>query len=476
MLAIALVGFACGRPGTQRVKPELSPPAQMLDFGKIPVLNVKQATVPLLNVGRGTLTVKSVSLKGGDQGFAVVSSPMTVESGQTNNITVSFEPMAEMTYTDVLQFDSDDESNPHYEVTLTGTGSTKAGISVDPPSIDFGRVGECSSALQAFTITSTGTADLIINDISFVDGGSPEFSFVGSTKTPATVKAMDSTGSPGEIQITVKYTVPMGETMPAAAKIHIASTDPDHPEILLDVTGSPNRAPVPVIAPLMNGSPGATIPLDGTGSMDPDGDSPITYLWTLRSKPISSTATIDPDDQPLTSVHLDDNLPGAYEVQLDVTDAQGVKSCTPARATVVATPAEKLLVEMFWDNSVTDLDLHVLRTTSSQISKAPDDCYYANKTPDWGMPGPMDDPALELDALTGYGPEVFGYVNPIDSTYRVAVVFASEHLSTTPASTATVRVYLFGVLKAEYSKTMMHAGETWTVADVTWPSGMIQGL
>lgn len=50
VLAIALVGFACGRPGTQRVKPELSPPAQMLDFGKIPVLNVKQATVP--QIGR----------------------------------------------------------------------------------------------------------------------------------------------------------------------------------------------------------------------------------------------------------------------------------------------------------------------------------------------------------------------------------------------------------------------------------------
>jgi hypothetical protein len=464
VVMLALGAFACGRPPTQRVKPELSPPPTTLDFGKIPVLNVKEATVPLLNVGRGTLNVKSASLKGGDAGFTLKSFPMTVESGQTNNITVSFEPAAEMTYGDVLQFDSDDDTNPHYEVTLTGIGSTKAGIEVDPTTLDFGRVGECSSALQAFTITSTGTADLIINDISFVDGGSPDFSFVGSTKTPATVKAMTASGSPGSIQITVKYTVPMGET------------DPDHPEVLLDVKGSPNRAPVPVIAPLMNGSPGATVMLDGSGSSDPDGDNPITYLWTLRSKPLSSAAQIMPDDMPMATLHLDDNLPGAYEIQLDVTDSQGVKSCTPARATVVATPAEKLLVEMFWDNAVTDLDLHVLRTTTSPISKPPDDCYYANKTPDWGMPGPMDDPKLELDALTGYGPEVFGYVNPIDSTFRVAVVFANEHLAANPTSTATVRVYLFGVLKAEYSKTLLHAGDTWPVADVTWPSGTIQGL
>ena len=77
--------------------------AQTLDFGKIPVLNVKEATVPLLNVGRGTPNVKSASLKDGTQGFTLKSFPMTVESGQTNNIKLSFEPAAEMAYTDVLQ-------------------------------------------------------------------------------------------------------------------------------------------------------------------------------------------------------------------------------------------------------------------------------------------------------------------------------------------------------------------------------------
>src|SRR6266496_2827461 len=98
----------------------------------------------------------------------------------------------------------------------------------------------------------------------------------------------------------------------------------------------------------------------------------------------------------------------------------GVKACTPATAEIVATPAQKLLVEMFWDNSVTDVDLHVLRTTTSMISSSPDDCFYGNPKPDWGTPGdPNDDPELVRDALTGYGPEVTGYVNPIDTTYRV---------------------------------------------------------
>ena len=87
-----------------------------------------------------------------------------------------------------------------------------------------------------------------------------------------------------------------------------------------------------------------------------------------------------------------------------------------------------------------------------------------------------DDPELVRDALTGYGPEVFGYVNPVDGTYRVAVAFENELLSPMPASKVTVRVYLFGILKAEASKTLNKKGDIWEVVDVTWPSGDVMVL
>jgi hypothetical protein len=242
---------------------------------------------------------------------------------------------------------------------------------------------------------------------------------------------------------------------------------------VLMLKGDVNKAPVPVIAPLGNGAPGLTIALDGTGSSDPDGDVPLTYKWTMRSKPLSSdTAFADPAAA-LTSMRLDPLVPGAYEVQLDVTDLLGVKSCLPARATVVATPAQKLLVEMFWDNSVTDIDLHVLRTTTSKVGMAPDDAYYANPVPEWGQAGAMDDPIFIRDALTGYGPELFGYVNPIDTTYRLVAEFANEHLDPNPKSKVTVRVYLYGVVKGEFTRTLEKAGNRWIIADVTWPSGVI---
>jgi hypothetical protein len=294
---------------------------------------------------------------------------------------------------------------------------------------------------------------------------------------PATVKTVDANGLPGQIQITVRVSAAAGSSGALTGGVRVRSTDPERREVIIPLSATVNQAPVANIAPLGNGAPGQRITLDGAASMDPDGDAPITYKWTIRSKPLASSTTIATPDAATTQMTLDAMVPGAYEVQLDVTDATGAKSCQPARATVVASPAQKLLVEMFWDNPGTDIDLHVLRNSQALLNVLPDDCYYQNRSPDWGVLGStMDDPELVRDALTGYGPEVFGYVNPIDTTYRVAAKFENELLSPMPASRVTVRVYLFGILKAEASRVLERRGQIWEVVDVTWPSGDVTVL
>jgi len=472
-LLLAVVVAACGGPGVTRARPQLSPPASPVDFGTLPVLNEKRIDVPVLNVGRATMTVSNVALGKADGVFRVVTAPTAVETGITEVITVAFVPPEEKAYEDTLTFETDDPDNPSLTLQLKGTGSTRAAMTFEPAMLDFGRVGECSSSVAQLTIRSTGTADLVVNEIAFTGGTSPAYAFVGSTRTPATVPPTAPNGLPGEIQLTVKVTVAAGSTGTLTGGIRLKTTDPDQQEVVIPLSAAVNQAPVPDIGMLGVAAPGQTVALDGGASFDPDGDTPLSYKWTLRSKPLSSNTTLASTDLPQTAMTLDPSVPGAYEVQLDVTDAQGVKNCAPARTTVVATPAQKLLVELFWKNTGTDLDLHVMRTASSPLFGIPDDCYYQNRTPDWGLPGAMDDPELVRDALTGYGPEVFGYVNPLDSTYRVAVVFNNELLSPTPASEATVRVYLYGVLKVEQTKTLNKKGDVWRVVDVKWPSGEV---
>jgi hypothetical protein len=111
------------------------------------------------------------------------------------------------------------------------------------------------------------------------------------------------------------------------------------------------------------------------------------------------------------------------------------------------------------------------------VGVPPDDCFYANPAPDWGTASEAsDDPEFLRDALTGYGPEVFGYINPADGSYRIVAEFAHDHLEPNPATEVTVRVYEFGVVKLELKKTLTQMGEVWPVADLAWPSGDLTPL
>jgi PKD domain len=444
----------------------LVPPVSPTDFGKIPVLNEKKVELILTNAGRAKMTVSNVVLKTENSVFKIVSFPETIESGNDEKIVVVFKPVKEEISTNVLHFETDDDSNASVDIVLNGEGSTRAVAVVEPAAIDFMRVPECASAVQLLTIKSTGTADLIIEKISFSADTSAAFTFVGSTKTPATVKSMGANGLPGQIQLTVRVAAAAMSQGMLAGKIVLATTDPDRREILIPLKAQVNRAPIAKIAPLQNGAPGLTVMLDGTGSMDSDGDNPISYKWTLRSKPLASGTTIDTPEMASTSMKLDATVPGSYEVQLDVTDSAGTKSCTPARATLVAAPAQKLLVEMFWDNPGTDIDLHVLKSNTSSLYSPVDDCFYQNRAPDWGLPMGNDNPLFARDALTGFGPEIFGYVNPINSTYRVLAIYENELLSASPASKVTLRVYSYGILKTEVQRSLLKKGDIWEALDV----------
>ncbi len=476
----AVAVLACGPDQTQSVRPQLVPPQEVYDFGPVPVLNARQGEVLVVNVGRGTLTVKAVSLAEADADgpFGILETPDEVGASEEKPILVTFTPPLEGAYEATLVLETDDLDNPTVQVTLKGEGSTRAVMEVDPQAIDFGRVAEGTSAVQSFVIRSAGTADLILEELAFTEGTSDAFSFVGSASTPATIPHQTDAGLPGQIQLTVRFTAVAGGPESASGSIRLRGTDPDNREVVIPLTARINRAPIALIKPLGVGAPGMVVELDGTDSNDPDGDVPLTWRWSLRQKPLGAETVIEGPEQPLTRMTLDASLPGEYVVELQVTDAEGAKSLTVARASIVSAPAQQLLVEMFWNNTVTDIDLHFLKTPHTQVGNIPNDCHRINKRPDWGVLGDdTDDPEFLSDALTGYGPEVVGYVNPPDNhTFRVVAEYANEHFATNPASEVTVRVYVRGKLEFEGKRTLTAAGQFWGVADIKWPSGEVTAL
>lgn len=70
-----------------------------------------------------------------------------------------------------------------------------------------------------------------------------------------------------------------------------------------------------------------------TNSTDPDGD-PLTYGWTLRNRP--DTSSIGLDSTNLDSTSFTPDVPGPYEVCLNVTDDRGLTSRLPGCTTILA--------------------------------------------------------------------------------------------------------------------------------------------
>jgi hypothetical protein len=462
-----LVGVACGGDAPGRaVLPRWVAPEPVLDFGLVPAMNERTVTLPLVNAGRTPLRVLAVTVREADSPFRVVSAPEQVAAQGEAPVTLAFTPPREAAYTATLDVRTDDPELGAAEVALRGEGRTAALIELDPRELDFGRVAEGTSAVRTFTVRSRGSAPLVLESVTLASGA--PFELVGSTRTPAVLDVGR------EAALTVRYTVPAGappETV--SSTLHLRTTDPDRRELTLPVKGGVNQAPRPTVVAPAASAPGEDVLLDGTGSVDPDGDTPLTYQWVLSKRPVGAQASITQSAAPGTVLRLDPVVPGEYTVDLELTDAAGARSLQPATARVVAVPAQQLWVQVSWNNAETDLDLHVQRGTGAVLGAAPDDCHYANPRPDWGAVGPGDDPELLRDRLTGYGPEVFGYEHPAPGAYRVAVVLSRENGAVDPRSEATVRVYDRGVLKGEYRRTLAKQGEVWTVADVRWPSGIV---
>ena len=90
-----------------------------------------------------------------------------------------------------------------------------------------------------------------------------------------------------------------------------------------------NLAPTADAGPDQSVAPGAQVQLDGSASSDPDGD-PLTYQWSLTTKPPASTATLS--DPTAVNPTFTVDLSGTYVAQLIVND--GTEDSAPDTVTI----------------------------------------------------------------------------------------------------------------------------------------------
>jgi hypothetical protein len=223
--------------------------------------------------------------------------------------------------------------------------------------------------------------------------------------------------------------------------------------------------------------PDQTIYLDGSGSSDPDGQG-LSYSWTVSSRPDGSTSQLS---NPATmSPTLLADLAGDFTLCLTVTDADSCIS-EPDCMTITVAPQVSLHIELTWDTTDSDVDLHYRAAGGTFFdgysslfgcSWDSSDVYWCSTWPDWGSGGQglpdgdySNDPSLDVDNITGYGPENINQDNLFDTaSYTTVGVHYYWDKGGGPTN-ARIRIYVDGLLEFEAYQ-VLYGPELWEVADI----------
>lgn len=216
------------------LEPNISVTPIKIDFSAVIIGNSVVDITTVSNDGNAPLTIDSVSLLNGSDFAFGANLPITLASGTSTDIQITFTPTSEGTITDTLSISSDDPDEPAVPVILTGVGQTppalECNIEVSTISLEFGPVQVATTQSLDITVANTGTADCDVN--AFLNASSsPDFAFAGSsTVLPRTL-------AEGElITVTVDYTP--AEVGDDTGMVTILSNDPDTGAVMVSLTGS----------------------------------------------------------------------------------------------------------------------------------------------------------------------------------------------------------------------------------------------
>jgi cytochrome c553 len=310
-----------------------------------------------------------------------------------------------------------------------------------------------------FTADVDGTyiAELVVNDgmqdsppsrvtITAVSGNTAPTAHAGPDQnvTTGAVVALDGSGSrdPDDNPLTYLWSL---LSMPAGSNATLTNATQSAPSFTADVDGtyvvqlvvndgSVDSAPVTVkiIAASSNSTPiadagtvqnvatGSVVDLDGSGSQDADND-PLTYLWTMVSRPAGSSAALS--EATLVNPSFSADVDGTYVIELVVND--GKVDSLPATVSIVASTANSAPIANAGPDQSVNAGTTVSLDGSSSHDADNDALTYA-----WTL---VSKPAGSATVLPDSATSYLVFITPdVAGTYVVQLVVNDGTVDSTP--------------------------------------------
>jgi len=490
-------------PETSVAKLVLQPP--VLDFATVAAGTTSTKPLNLLNTGSAALATLTVRFSG-DPGFTAVIGAQTITSGATTVITLS-SPLnlapssahqVDVTFASngpgparaELTFLSSDPGAPEGTTVYLYANLVGPCIRAIPTRVDFGAKLIGQASVIDLQLESCGDLPLEISSFEMLDDGGNLFDVdLSGVRLPLTLAPGVRTSVPVSYFPTAfaalgsdgQYIKDRG-SLRVNSNAYVAALD-----VALAGFGSGCCCPVAVID-IAEGDeviPQTELHLS-SGSSSASGE--ITrWEWSVL-QPNGSVSQFFPAATNAAPT-FKPNVVGTYVFRLDVYDAAGNKSCAPAEQIVEVKTDDALHVELLWrtpgDINETDegggatfswgsdVDLHFLHPLAVDKFFDPDhDCYWLTPLPDWGPVGELGNPRLDRDDRDGGGPENLNMKTPEDGArYTVGVHYYNDWGYGN--AFATVRVYVYGVLRDQWNDVQITNAALWESHQIEWPSGKV---
>lgn len=449
-------------PAADGPRPSLQISPHRLILGPTDVGYTATSTVTLSNEGDAPLLLQHVGLDIGTAFAAVVPELHELLPGQSLDVAIQHAPQGPED-TDQLRIISDDAARPEAVVALTGIAALPA-LLFDPNPLVLAARAPGSTATATVMLTNSGSAMLDVSDI-LVNG---DAFFLLSSGVPDTLEPGTSTWAE------VSFTPPQAgrfdgqlwtqdNTLSGANSASIIGASAI-PLALCDV--QPRQ-----IAPIRGQADWI-----GSRSLDATGQELATYHWALIEQPEGSMATLPAGEADLTGFVPD--LAGTYIAELVVETQDGDLSA-PCQAHLEAVPDQNLWIEMYWQETNDDMDLHLLRPGGEPHTRS--DCYFDNcvgRQLDWGLAGVQtDNPSLDIDDIYGTGPENINIAQPEAGTFSIYVHdYTGSAEDYYGENLVTVKIFLYSELAWQGTRAISGDGKFVPIAAVTIPSGDVQPL